>query len=1100
MNILKTSLILLMVSISSLLFSQNPSVQDSRGFLNNGLSFVNSENYEKALSQYTKIHRNDTNYEEALYQLADCYRLMGKYDKAAEYCLKGIALNKIYVPDFYIKLSEVRNETKEFDLLISELDSAIAQYPFNYTLKVEKARAMVRNGNQEEGLDALYRILRENPVHPMAHLALGDICYDRELYSQAIVCYAMYLTLNEDGHGTLSRLITFDDKLNQKFKGGEDYPGAEKFLEQGFEEIDILVSNKTAINQKYKTGSRLSFPIIKQTHLVLSKLDDVDGKGFWHEFYIPFMKEHIFDAGIFEGFSYKMAYSAREISSDVEKALRKKASAVSQYENIVKPKIYEFAQITPKNREGKDLEGEFLYSNGVLVGIGTLDKIYGPTGPWIWFHANGQEASMGEYNSKGNRDGEWYFYYKNGVLKAVVNYKDGKFNGAYKDFYDNGLPESDGFYKNGNVNGEFINFYRLGGKMNVRNYDDGIIDGKATYYHRNGKLQYEVTFNEGELDGEFKSYYDDGSLKEVSHYDNGTLDGKITKYHRNGQVKSAYEYVDGKQNGKLIAYFEDGTLHEEGEFKDDHLVGESKAYFPNGKLRVKNTFDENGKKNGIAEVYDRDGNKIKQYEYRKGDLVGYKFYDLDGKVIGSGSNSGKSIEFVEYDQYGNKRSEGIYESGEEDGVWKYYAPGNCMTKKLTYKSGDMHGVQYEYYRNGELSEKYDVEDGWGTGDYNSYYLNKVKYIYGYRYEGDRQGEWEYRHPDNTVYQKTYYRDGYLEGWSEYYSVSGKLTSESYFENGSKIKAVYYDTAGNVNQRVELDNGSGKYIVKYPNGQMMLEGNYTNGIPNGSFTWYYPDGSIETKGAFFNDERHGEWTWYYRNGQMETQRFYVYGTPDSVRTDWFEDGKVSYRAQFKNGELEGIATGYFPGSGNKRYEINYVDGARRGETIYYGENGEAVHKRFYVDGWLTQYAVQGKDGKMGPFKDISTDGSTDHVVAYYKNGNVAMDINFNYGYLHGEYTHNYSNGKPYLKETFDMDNEEGESKMYLANGTLIHHQQYQFGMLHGNCLYYNSNGKLKREVMYVMDEMEGVVKIYDKNGKLTGTAYYFDNDYYDGATN
>lgn len=1099
MRKISLAFVLALTLLSLNIYAQNVSVQDSREFINAALRFKSSEKYEKAISQLDKVNRNDTNYEESLHIKAGCYVSLEQYAKAVDICSTGIALDGELITNFYSRKAYAQNEIGRYEQTIKDMDVIIARFPFDYNMKAERGRAMIMNGQAKEGLEAIYDILRENPQHAPTHMILGQICFDRGMFAQGLMAYDMYLFLIGDTRQGFGMVAYVDSRLSKKLEEADDedakFKGAEKYLDQGFDEINTLVMNKVANGKKYKTKSKLTYPIINQSHLVMSNLESVDGSGFWHEFYIPWYKD-VWESGQFEGFSYKILASGQGMIDDVDKVYRKKVSKITAVTNYGTDKLKELKSKSPEDKEGHKIEGNFFYVSDYMQGLGEMkyDRL---DGPWKLFYANGVMSSEGDFD-RGNRVGEWTYYTNVGNINAVVNYDDGELNGPYKDYYSNGNINSEGTYENGRLEGSQTSYYRHGGIYKEGNYRNGKLDGLVKYYFRTGEVEYEIEYSEGNFDGKFKRYYSDGSLREEKTFDEGNLEGKRTVYYRNGQVLSTTEYKDGDRNGEYKAYFENGKLEEEGEYKDGYLIGESVAYYDNGNIMIKNVFDESGKRNGTSEEFDRSGAKTHEFEYRKGDLIGYKFYDLEGNVLKEGSKSGKYLEYEKIDPYGNKRAEGQFEKGNSVGEWKYFSSDGFNTDKYTYKDDELNGVQYEYFKDGTLSEKYDMIEGSATGNYTSYAYNKVKLIHGYRFEGDKQGEWVYRGANEKVQTKYYYRGGELDGWSEYYTTDGKHSHDMFYESNVMIKTVYFDTAGNANQWVKLDKGSGTYDYKFSNGKSCFVGHYVNGAAHGEFIWYYPDGSVATKGAYFNDERHGEWVWYHRNGKVDTRRYYKYGTRDSTHVSYDREGNMTYSAQYKDGELSGEVSYYYVGLGKKRYTSTYVDGSREGEMIYYNERGDVILKRFYVDGNYRKYAVRDKNGKMGDWQEIPTEGTT-KIESYHPNGKLAISYSMKFGYFEGDYIVYFSTGKMYFKEHHENGVEKGTLELYRTNGKLFKQEEWEHGEKHGIAKQFNSSGKLIRSETYVMGDLEGEVVVYDKYGKKIGTAFYFNDEYYDGVT-
>ncbi|MDG2313138.1 MAG: hypothetical protein P8M15_03800 [Alphaproteobacteria bacterium] len=74
----------------------------------------------------------------------------------------------------------------------------------------------------------------------------------------------------------------------------------------------------------------------------------------------------------------------------------------------------------------------------------------------------------------GKEEGVWEFYYDNGQIYSKPTYKDGKLHGYYEEYLINGQLERKLTYKNGKL------------------------DGVWEEYYENGKLNYKITFENGE--------------------------------------------------------------------------------------------------------------------------------------------------------------------------------------------------------------------------------------------------------------------------------------------------------------------------------------------------------------------------------------------------------------------------------------------------------------------------------------------------------------------------------------------------------------------------------------------------------------------------
>ncbi|MBT07133.1 MAG: hypothetical protein CMM32_09530 [Rhodospirillaceae bacterium] len=96
-------------------------------------------------------------------------------------------------------------------------------------------------------------------------------------------------------------------------------------------------------------------------------------------------------------------------------------------------------------------------------------------GPYVSFHDNGQLASMGSYLN-GERNGEWLTYHVSGQLMIKETLQNGERHGAWEYYFINGQLREKGNYKNGNMDGAWIGF-SVNGNVNEEytgNFKDGV--------------------------------------------------------------------------------------------------------------------------------------------------------------------------------------------------------------------------------------------------------------------------------------------------------------------------------------------------------------------------------------------------------------------------------------------------------------------------------------------------------------------------------------------------------------------------------------------------------------------------------------------------
>ena len=140
----------------------------------------------------------------------------------------------------------------------------------------------------------------------------------------------------------------------------------------------------------------------------------------------------------------------------------------------------------------------------------------------------------GQYTSKGNKDGEWVWYYPDRNILMIEN------------------------YYNGNYDGLVVSFDEKGDTLMSGNFEDGLEEGRFIY--RNDSVLEERFYMSGQKHGEWKTYYPNGKLKIICPFEHDFQEGKCVHYHENGRVKAEYPYKDGLLHGISYIYNEEGVL------------------------------------------------------------------------------------------------------------------------------------------------------------------------------------------------------------------------------------------------------------------------------------------------------------------------------------------------------------------------------------------------------------------------------------------------------------------------------------------------------------------------------------------------------------
>lgn len=126
------------------------------------------------------------------------------------------------------------------------------------------------------------------------------------------------------------------------------------------------------------------------------------------------------------------------------------------------------------------------------------------------------------------------------------------------------------------------------------------------------------------------------------------------------------------------------------------------------------------------------------------------------------------------------------------------------------------------------------------------------YVEEYK-DGKLDGEKLWFAEDGTLGMKEVYKNGKKNGVQEtYYDETGGIRSRINYKNDKVFDFIeWYKEDGTLREKINLNNGTGKWKVYWNNGNIKEEGNLINGIPNGEWKKYSTDGKLEKKTVYKN---------------------------------------------------------------------------------------------------------------------------------------------------------------------------------------------------------------------------------------------------------
>jgi antitoxin component YwqK of YwqJK toxin-antitoxin module len=175
-------------------------------------------------------------------------------------------------------------------------------------------------------------------------------------------------------------------------------------------------------------------------------------------------------------------------------------------------------------------------------------------------------------------------YYKNHSIRSIKHFLNGKMNGQYQTYFENGKIESQSCYEKGNPLDTVKLFYANGKKHIFRPYNQGKIHGDMYTYDSTGMMVGSEHYISGKVYGLCKYWYPNGQLRKIASFDSlGQMDANNSQYFSNGKIKLYAQYSHGKRIS-INEYNENGIkIIEEIYQPDGKSIKNAKYRSPNGK-------------------------------------------------------------------------------------------------------------------------------------------------------------------------------------------------------------------------------------------------------------------------------------------------------------------------------------------------------------------------------------------------------------------------------------------------------------------------------------------------------------------------------------
>jgi antitoxin component YwqK of YwqJK toxin-antitoxin module/tetratricopeptide (TPR) repeat protein len=1007
-------------------------------------ALYDSGKYDDAIAKFLTVPKRDTNYVYMLSELALAYTANKQYEKAIAVCEEALAKPSLYKAHLLKSQAIATDKKGDFDKSVVLFNKAIEQYPFDVSFVYNLGITYYNHKDYDKAIDCFFKVLNVNPFHAGSHLNLGRIAVGQGRKTHAMFSFGMYLGVSNTDN---SVLVYADKFLSNQIQDESTLPAIGT---NGCEKLDQIIRAKVAMEEKFKTKTGVSAPVVKQYEMFFEQLGIINTStdDRWVNYYLPIYKA-IKESNMMEPFLFHILASA---DNDVVKKWRKKnEKSLNSFYTVANVEMKKKREMLNAPQAGFDKPIPAWYDDSNRLDALGVEQGEKRMGHWVYFHNNSERSAEGHYNNNGDKIGVWKYYLNTGALKSLENYD----NGEVTLYYPDGTKRQHFFLKSGEIDGIVELYNRCGGLREKLVYKAGKRNGKGQSFYPNGKTDMSYEYIDDKGTGEFLGYYESGQLFNKTIYKNDLREGPYVEYHANGKVKIKGNYINNKSEGEWNYYYSNGKPEKTGHFKAGNSVDEWTFYNTHGVVIEKRKLNAASEFHG-DDIFYADGKASAVKTYKNDVLVKVVYYNPEGKEIGKSENNNGTFTTKSYYTHGQLSAEGAYKKGLPEGTWKYYQPEGRKFSEYTYVNGLVQGEAVEYFRNGQKKYIFKYVDDRLHGYFQEFYPNGKIKEEGWMQDGERQQQWLAYYPDGVVESDAFYLNGELTGEYTEYNTDGKIGAVTVYDNGYIENLTNYNAKGEAISRKRKEDTKQVYETffasKKPESKFEIQcGNYT-----GAATRWFPDGSLFYTYGMLGGKRHGMYKYHELNGQLSHEVLYLNGQREGIWKSYYSNGQLDYQGKYVQGNSDSTWTFYYM-HGKVSSTIEYAKDERHGIARYNSAEGSPVLEKLYSEGDLIAYRAADAAGAFGAW--IPFTATTTEIKATFPNGTTAIEEHYKDGAL------------------------DGAKRIYFANGKLYSEYNYKYGDYEGAYAIYYPSGKIREKGEYKDDEFHGVVEEYNEDGSL-----------------
>ncbi len=206
----------------------------------------------------------------------------------------------------------------------------------------------------------------------------------------------------------------------------------------------------------------------------------------------------------------------------------------------------------------------------------------------------------------------------------------------------------------------------------------------------------------------------------------------------------------------------------------------------------------------------------------------------------------------------------------------------------------------------------------------------------------------------------------------------------------------FQEAGPLNQTDSQGRKQGRWIRKYPNGNIMYDGFFKDDRPAGEFKRYHENNILKSLLIFSPDGNEAEAVMYYTNGFRASEGRYIRQMKEGKWKFFssFTEGLLISEEEYTNDKIHGWLVKYYPDSVVAEKQ-HYRAGIRDGSWMKYHPGGSLHFRTTYRNGRLSGkfeafFADSGRPEVSGQYENDRKEGIW---IIYNKDGSIKFKTEY-----------------------------------------------------------------------------------------------------------